>query len=240
MRRRSWLLVIVLLAVAGVTVHFVPIGNWIAGFIGWVRARGMSGAFVYGAAYVVGTVLWFPGTALTLGGGLLYGPVWGVLLVSPASVLGATLAFVVARYLFRDSVARKANSYLRFQAIDRAIGKHGFKVVLLMRLEPVFIPFAMLNYVLGVTQVRLRDYVLASWIGMLPATIAYVYAGSALSSVADILKGNVALQGWRTWLFWSGLAASLLLLWLLVRIAREALHRELGANPAAEFHSEVK
>lgn len=217
----------------GVAAWVLPLSNYVVEFVAWVHGLGAAGALVYGLVYAVGTVLLLPGTALTLGGGLLYGPVWGVVLVSPASVAGATVSFLLARYFLRGWAQQKFERYPRFAQADRAIGRHGFKMVLLMRLEPVFVPFAPLNYMLGATPVRLRDYVLASWIGMLPATIAYVYIGSALTSVTDLLRGRVPeSHGWSTYLFWSGLIVTILLVALVARIGRQALNRELDESAA--------
>jgi uncharacterized membrane protein YdjX (TVP38/TMEM64 family) len=210
----------------------LPLMEWAEIFLSWVRGFGAAGAGVYALVYVVGTVLLFPGTALTVGAGLLYGTIVGILIVSPASVAGATAAFLIARYFARGWVESKISKYPAFTAIDRAIQNNGFKVVLLMRLEPVFIPFALLNYGLGLTQVKLRDYVLASWIGMLPATILYVYLGTALHSVSDLMQGrlpNAGVAG--TILFWGGLVALALLILLLGRIARKALAQS-GSEPA--------
>jgi uncharacterized membrane protein YdjX (TVP38/TMEM64 family) len=169
-----------------------------------------------------------PGSALTPGAGLVYGTFIGVLIVSPASVLGATGSFLIARYFARDWVERRLRVYPKFSAIDRAVEKQGFKVVLLMRLQPV-LPFVLLNYALGLTRVRLRDYVVASWIGMLPATIVYVYIGSALKNVSDLFSGGMAKHSPAGLaLFWGGLAAGAVFLWLFTRMAKRALQEELN------------
>ncbi len=214
---------------------FLPLRQWVAVFLGWIHGFGPAGAVVYALVYVTGTVLLVPGTALTAGAGLIYGTVIGTLIVSPASVLGATLSFLIARHFARDWVESKLEKYPRFKGIDRAIEKNGFKTILLLRLQPVFIPFALLNYALGLTSVRLRDYVLASWLGMLPASILYVYLGSAVHSISDLVGGKLpASGGWGRALFWLGLIAAAVLVVLLGRIAREALHEELEPAPRPE------
>src|SRR5258708_5674486 len=150
----------------------LPFVRWAVDFIQWIKGFGPAGGLLYGLVYVVATVLFFPALPLTLGAGLVYGVVVGTLIVSPASVVGASLAFLVARYLARDWVTRRLKKYKQASAIDRAIEKKGFKVVLLLRLQPG-LPFNMLNYPLGLTAIRLRDNVIASWIVMLPATILH-------------------------------------------------------------------
>lgn len=205
----------------------LPLRAGAESFIAWIRSLGPSGAFLYGIVYAAGAVLMVPGSALTAGAGLVYGTLIGVLIVSPASVLGATGSFLIARYFARDWVERKLQKYPKFKAVDRAIGKQGFKVVFLMRLQPI-IPFVLLNYALGLTQVRLRDYVIASWIGMLPATIVYVYLGSALHSVADLFTGGMAKHSVAGLaMFWGGLAAGAILLFLLTHMAKKTLQQEL-------------
>lgn len=238
MSRRAYLRVVGLVflaAAAALAAAFLPLKDWVAVFLVWIRGFGGAGAVVYALVYVAGTVLLVPGTALTAGAGLLYGPVIGVLLVSPASVAGATLAFVIGRYFARGWVESKLAKYPRFSAIDRAVERRGFKVVLLLRLQPVFLPFAVLNYALGVTGVRLRDYVLASWLGMLPATILYVYLGSAVRNISDLAEGKFPETGvWGHLLFWGGLAATVGLVVVAGRIARSALQRELEPGRPAE------
>jgi uncharacterized membrane protein YdjX (TVP38/TMEM64 family) len=223
------------IAGAGLAVWLLPLRHWIGLFLAWVRSLGPAGAVVYALVYVAGTVLLIPGTALTAGAGLIYGPIIGTLIVSPASVLGATLAFLIGRHSARGWVEMKLSAYPKFAAIDRAVGGNGFKVVLLLRLDPVFIPFALLNYALALTKVRLRDYVLASWLGMLPASILYVYLGSAAHSIGDVLEGKLPGAGmWGHLLFWGGLGAVLLLVFLLGRIARKALHEQLESEATTQ------
>jgi uncharacterized membrane protein YdjX (TVP38/TMEM64 family) len=168
---------------------------------------------------------------LTLGAGFLYGALIGTLVVSPASVAGATLAFLIARYFARDWVTRRLKKYPQAAAIDRAIEKNGFKAVVLLRLQPV-LPFNILNYALGLTNIRLRHYVLASWIGMFPATVLYVYLGSIMNDISDLLRGrpNSGMAG--RLLLWGGLAAVVILVWWLDRLARKALREEMGADSA--------
>ena len=213
---------------------FFPINLWLHHFLEWVRGRGAVGMMVYGITYIVGTVLLVPGTLLTVGSGFLYGTIIGTLIVSPASVLGATIAFVLGRSFARNWVAKKVAKYPKFEIIDRAIAKNDFKIVLLMRLNPVFLPFAVLNYALGLSRVRLRDYILASWIGMLPATTLYVYLGSSVRNISDLLQGKLPAAGlWPQLLFWGGLVAAGSLVYILTRIARQALQAEMEPTPDA-------
>ncbi|WP_199310731.1 TVP38/TMEM64 family protein [Phormidium tenue] len=143
---------------------------------------GAIGAIAFIAIYNIATVLFIPASLLTLGGGAIYGLVWGSIYVFVAATLGATFAFLIGRYFARNWVSEKISKNVTFRAIDEAVVIDGFKIVLLTRLSPIF-PFNILNYVFGVTRVALKDYILGS-IGMVPATIMYVYLGSLIGDIA--------------------------------------------------------
>ena len=210
----------------------LPFLQWMVDFIHWAKGMGAAGGAIYAVFYIVGTALFFPGLPLTLGAGFLYGAIIGTLVVSPASVAGATLAFLIARYVARGWVTRRLKKYPQAAAIDRAIEKNGFKAVVLLRLQPV-LPFNILNYALGLTSIRLRNYMLASWIGMFPATVLYVYMGSVINDISDLLRGrpNSGIAG--RLLLWGGLAAIVVLVWWLGRIAKKALREEMGPDAAS-------
>ncbi len=206
---------------------FLPVDRWALELAEWVRGAGALGALVYSLVYVAATLLLLPGALLTAGAGFAYGPVLGTLLVSPVSVLAATLSFVLGRSIARRWVGRKLAQQARFASIDQAIGGSGFKIVLLLRLSPIF-PFNLLNYGLGLTRVRLRDYVVASWLGMLPGTFLYVYLGSLVTNASELLAGKPHAAGpWGQVLYWGGLLATAIVTVLIARIARRALHHAL-------------
>ncbi len=158
-------------------------------FYEWIDSLGGAGYGVYAASYVLATVLFLPGSLLTIGAGLLFGVVKGSILVSISSVTGAALAFLVARYLARERIENKFGKNLKFAAIDTAIGKEGWKIVLLLRLTPL-LPFNLSNYLYGLTSVAFWPYVLASWIGMMPGTILFVYIGSLGKTAAEAAAGG--------------------------------------------------
>jgi len=178
---------------------------------------------------VAACVFMLPGAILTLGAGAVFGVVNGLLLVSLSSTVGATAAFLVGRYLAREAVARRIEDNATFRSIDEAVASEGWKIVGLTRLSPVF-PFNLLNYAFGLTRVSLRDYVLASWIGMIPGTAMYVYLGSLAGSLAEL--GQAAGARSRTlaeWvLFVIGLFATMAVTLVITRIARRALKRRLN------------
>jgi uncharacterized membrane protein YdjX (TVP38/TMEM64 family) len=222
---------------------FLPVNHWALLLVEWIRDAGAVGVVVYALAYTLATLFLLPGAILTAGAGFAYGPVWGTLVVSPVSVLAATLAFVLGRTFARTWVSRRMEQYPRFAAINEAIGESGFKIVFLLRLSPIF-PFNLLNYALGPTRVRLRDYVIASALGMLPGTFLYVYLGSLVTNASELLSGRrPSLGAWGQVLYWGGLIATVLVTVLITRTARTALNRvlqrktEIGLPGASEAPS---
>jgi uncharacterized membrane protein YdjX (TVP38/TMEM64 family) len=194
----------------------------LASFLEWVQGIGPWGAVLFAAAYVPAAVLLVPGSLLTLGAGFVFGVVKGTVIVSLGSTAGAAAAFIVGRSLARDWVARRLAGRPTMAAIARAVEIEGFKIVLLTRLSPV-LPFNLLNYAFGLTAVPLREYVLASWIGMLPGTIMYVYLGSAANSLAALLSGDQPRTTGQQVLFALGLAATVAATIIVTRAARRAL-----------------
>jgi len=209
-----------------------PVADIVVRLVLWIRSAGALGFIVFAVAYIGATVALIPGSLLTLGAGFVYGPVVGTLLVSPVSVFAATVAFLLGRTVARGWITRRMSGAARFRAVDEAISREGLKLVLLLRLSPLF-PFTVLNYALGLTSIRPRDYVLASWVGMLPGTILYVYLGSLLGSAGELLSGEPAGGGVATGaLYWGGLAATAAVVWLVTRVARRALQRSLEEDAA--------
>src|SRR5262249_7130703 len=156
-----------------------------------IAGLGPWGPVIFVLLYIACTVLFLPGSILTLGAGFVFGVVKGSIIVSISATLGATAAFLVGRYLARDWVAKKIEGNAKFKAIDEAVAREGWKIVGLTRLSPVF-PFNLLNYAFGLTRVSLRDYFFASWIGMMPGTVMYVYFGSLAGDLAAVGTGQRA------------------------------------------------
>ena len=219
-RRVSWKWVAVIAAIVAlvVAVRLLPIGRWLGEFQEWVKGMGAAGMVLYGAVYIAAVVLFVPGIVLTLGAGFLFGLGRGIVLVSIASTIAAALAFLVARYFARATVERMAKKDPRFEAIDRAIGKEGWKVVALLRLSPL-VPFSLSNYLYGLTSVKFWPYVATSWAAMLPATVLYVYLGAAGRTIGQ--RGE--RSPWEWGLLAVGLAATAAVTVLLTRVARREL-----------------
>ena len=132
-------------------VRRLPLATLAGALEGWVRNLGVWGPAAFAVVYIIAVVALVPASMLTIAAGAIFGPVVGTIVVSMASTTGAALAFLVARYLARDAVARKARRDPRFEAVDRAIGEGGWRVVLLLRLSPA-VPFNLQNYLYGLTR----------------------------------------------------------------------------------------
>lgn len=215
-------IVAVLLAVLGALFIGMPFEKYLADFVRWVPEAGVWGGVVFGLIYAVAVVIFVPGTLLSLAAGFLFGLLWGSVIVSVAGVVGATLAFLIGRFLVHDWVASKLEEHPRFHALYRAIDKEGFKTILLARLVPIF-PFALVNYSFSVTRVPLWKYVLGSWLGTIPATIVYVYLGSFASNVALLFSGQAEESQLQDTLFIVGGIAAVLVTVLLTRQAKREL-----------------
>jgi uncharacterized membrane protein YdjX (TVP38/TMEM64 family) len=198
----------------------------------WIEGQGVTGVLIFMGAYMAATVLFIPGSILTLGAGFVFGVLEGVLYVSVASTLGATLAFLVGRYIARGWVSAKIADSPRFSSIDRAVAREGWKIVGLTRLSPVF-PFNLLNYGYGLTGVSLPSYFFASWVGMLPGTLMYVYLGSLAGSLATLgaREGRTTAE----WIFYGvGLVATVLVTLYVTKVARRALQQRIEVEPQEE------
>jgi len=226
------LVVLLVLVAALITATIVfDVNTYLRDVLEWVRDRGAAGVLIFAAVYITATVFFVPGSILTLGAGFIYGVVWGSIYVSVASTLGATAAFIVGRYFARDWIAAKVSGNKRFATIDDAVGDEGWKIVGLTRLSPVF-PFNLLNYAYGLTKVSLRDYFFASWIGMMPGTVMYVYIGSLAGDLATLGAGERARTTGEWALYGVGLLATVAVTVFVTRLARRALRRRINVEPA--------
>ncbi|MCA1563511.1 MAG: TVP38/TMEM64 family protein [Acidobacteria bacterium] len=226
MNTRRVLLVLVIVAMFAAAAYFLPIAGWTTSLAERARGTGALGVAIFVAAYVAATVAILPGSILTLAAGFAYGPGWGLAIASPASVAGATAAFLLGRTLLRDWAVRKTSDSARVRAIGQAVEREGFKLVLLLRLSPL-LPFNLLNYALSLSNVRVRTYVAASALGMLPGTALYVYLGSLAPTAAQLSAAAEGGGASRAALYVAGLAATIAVVVIVTRAARRALDAEL-------------
>jgi uncharacterized membrane protein YdjX (TVP38/TMEM64 family) len=207
-------------AILAVSISRMPLGQHLQAFAGTVRTSGAWGPIVLGAAHVLATLLFIPAWPLTLLAGFLFGAFRGTVTVSLASVISGSAALWLGRTFARKWVQRKLAS--RLQTIDAAVNRQGFKIVLLIRLSPIF-PSAFTNYAMSLTAIRFRDFLTASWIGMLPGIAVYVYLGSTARDLAEIASGSYLHGSKQNVLLLVGLLATLAVTTIVTRVARAAL-----------------
>ncbi|KAF3793050.1 TVP38/TMEM64 family membrane protein [Nymphaea thermarum] len=168
-------------------------------------------------AYIPLTVFAVPASILTLGGGYLFGLPIGFVADSVGATVGATAAFLLGKTIGRPLAISKLKDCQQFQAIDTAIQRSGFKIVLLLRLAPL-LPFNMLNYLLSMTPVSTGEYMMASWLGMMPITLALVYVGTTLKDLSDTAHD------------WNHISTILALMVCVTKVAKSSLEKALMEN----------
>ncbi len=227
----KWKLVIGVLLVIGLIIasRVFPVGDWLKSFNDWMAGLGTLGIVIFVAVYVLAAVLFLPGSVLTLGAGFAFGVAKGFVAVSVGATLGAAAAFLIARHFARDSVSRKFGANASFSAVDRAVGREGAKIVFLLRLSPIF-PFNVLNYLLGLTSVGFWPYAFASWAGMLPGTLLYVYLGYAGRAGLAAASGETDGSTLKYVYLGAGLLATLAVTIHVTRLARRALKQANGSS----------
>jgi uncharacterized membrane protein YdjX (TVP38/TMEM64 family) len=174
---------ILILAALIVAFRVLPVASWLRDFQTYVRGLGAIGYVVYVVVYAICVVAFVPASILTLGAGAIFGFAGGVIVVVIGATLGATLSFLLARTVMRKRVESMTAKNAKFRALDRAIARDGTKIVFLVRLAVVF-PFTWLNYAFGLTAIPLWSYVAATFIGIIPATVAFVFVSSAATTAA--------------------------------------------------------
>ncbi|KAK4524763.1 hypothetical protein GAYE_SCF05G2666 [Galdieria yellowstonensis] len=197
--------------------------------IDWIESFGPLASEVYGFIYFLLEVLCLPAFPLTVAAGYLFGFWKGLVTVSLAGTCASGVSFLLSRYTLRSFVEKVSKKYQRFQTIDRAISRQGFKIVLLLRLSPI-LPFAISNYLYGLTSIPFGPYILASWLGMLPGTSLYVYGGYVGRSVtlSSMENGMFLHSDWfqQPLLIGTGIVVSLGVVSQLSKVAIQVLNKE--------------
>jgi uncharacterized membrane protein YdjX (TVP38/TMEM64 family) len=195
--------------------NFLPLENWIQGFTRWIESLGTWGVVAFCFIYMIATLLLAPGSLMSIAAGLVFG-LWGIPLVLISATTGAGVAFLLARYVAQERVTNALEARPKFKAIRNAIDEEGWKVVGLIRLSPQ-VPFAVTNYVFGVTNVGFWPFVLTTAVAVAPATFIYVNLG-AMGHAVSTGGGQVR------WIMLAiGLAAGIVAGVLVTRKTREKL-----------------
>jgi len=215
-----FLLVAGLLVAIAIGWFALPARQWVEAFDAWIGALGPWGVVLFALAYVVAVVLLAPAEFLSIAAGFLFGTS-GFPIVIVAATVGAALAFLVSRYAVRTRLRRLLQDKPRYSAIDRAVAEEGWKIVALLRLNPL-VPFNLQNYFFGATEVGFLPYMVATFFGIMPGAAFYVYLGTLGREAGS---GGAGAARWI--LLGSGLALTALVLFLIIRRANARL-TELG------------
>jgi uncharacterized membrane protein YdjX (TVP38/TMEM64 family) len=204
--------------------------EWMTGTLDWIGQSGWVGWLLFIVVYTLTCVFFLPGSVLTVGAGAIYGFWGGTLLVSISNLVGAVVNFLTARYLLRGWMQRKFADSKKFHALDHAIATDGGRIVLLSRVSPV-VPHSVVSYACGLTKLSLAKFSLASWLGFIPISAAYSYAGAFLGKFARLKAGLPhGEESWQTWAFYGvGLAVTLVVTIWATRIAARALRPHVQA-----------
>jgi uncharacterized membrane protein YdjX (TVP38/TMEM64 family) len=218
---------ILLVAAVIASRFFLPLEGYYQAYLHWVRGWGAWGAVCLALSYIPCCLLFLPSSLLTLGAGFSYGLVGGTLMSSLGLMLGSTAPFLVSRTVGRGWIERRIRRDPKLAAIDRMVGSQGFKIMLLIRLSPVFL-FDLTSYALGLTEVRWGHYVLATWLGKLPESLLLVYIGAAAKNLA---AGKVRVGAVEPILTALGLVAAIAAVIFVTHLARRALREATGEGP---------
>ncbi len=236
-------LVVTLAIGAVVALAVLPVREWLLELVTWIRANGALGIAAFCGIYLVFAVFMLPGMILSISAGFAFGPIWGPLLGTTIATAAAVVPFVLGRFVAREWVAKRAAGYPKLAAIDAAVGEHGFKVVFLLRMS--LAPYNLMNYAMGLTRVRLVDFVLGSVTGLLPAISVLAYLGSLITDAAHLGSATQGAPAQLRVLYYVGFAAAFVGVVLLTRLARRALgavlraptDRDTGAAPRSVTES---
>jgi uncharacterized membrane protein YdjX (TVP38/TMEM64 family) len=227
-------LVVVLVALATLT-RLVPVGDQVGPVLAWVQGLGLLGLVLLTLAYTPAALLLVPTWMLTVALGYFYGLIQGFLAATLGATVAAAVVFLFGRTLGRGWIEARFGHHPRFRALDRAVGRDGFKIVLLTRLSPL-LPYILLNYAFSLTRVSLRTFVLATVVGMMPVTLMWVELGTTLHGLSALLDGQARDQEsdpWHYALLILGLVATAGLVVHVARLTRRALAEALTENASA-------
>ena len=219
-KKKNWMWIagtLAAIAIVGAAFSFLPLQDWADALESRISRLGRAGYLLFFVAFVVVTLLPLPGWMFVVAAGAMFGMAWGFALVWTGTIAGATLAFLLTRHLFRDSLKKRLARKPAFAAVDKALRKEGWHVVALLRLTPV--PFQ--NYLLGLTKVKLRNFALGTAIGKIPSDLVYL----GLGATGRAVLGLPAAYKWG--LIAVGIIAGVIALRLIARAAG----RRLGFAP---------
>lgn len=214
---------LLLVAVSFVVVgHYFPLVDWISAIQQKVMRLGAWSAIWYPLLYACCNVLLLPGGLLSIGGGFFFGLWWGFLIILVGNVAGAAISFYISRWIGRNWLKRKLLKNPTLEALEPAVEREGWKIILLSQLHPLF-PTSLLNYLYGLTAMRFRTCMLWVAIGQAPGLFLYAYIGTLGQLGLNLVRGKSHPRLFEYWVWGGGLVLSAVILILLGRISLRLL-----------------
>jgi uncharacterized membrane protein YdjX (TVP38/TMEM64 family) len=214
-------LVLVGAAAIAAAIMWLPVGDWIREAVTWVRGTGVLGVVVFSLVFIALAVTMLPTTEMYLAAGMLYGTLWGALLMNSLGVVVELCTLVIVRSGLRGRIEPIIQRRPMLKALDRAINRRSLPILFLLRLSPL-LPFGVLNYALAMTKVPLWKRLVANFFGMLPCTLMITYIGSFLSSVTQLSDAQPPPE-WKAIALWGGVATTVAATALAARATKRAL-----------------
>lgn len=160
----------------------------------WIEGFGILGPLIYILLYIASTLFFLPGTPITVLGGIVFGPVKGLIYTVIGAGIGLSLAFLTARYALRNMLEEKFKDSVVFRKIDEGVQKEGWRILITTRLIPIF-PFNAQNYIYGLTNINFILYSILSTIFIIPGTAAFVFSAGAIASGEGFSSRNLIFLG---------------------------------------------
>lgn len=207
--------------------------EWMSRAMEQIADLGWMGWIWFIVLYVLTCVFFLPGSVLTIGAGAVYGWIGGTLLVTIASTVGAIVNFVTSRYLARNWMEKRLGTSPKLAALEGAIGRGGGRLILLSRVSPV-VPHSLVSYAAGLTRISFMEFTVSSFLGFLPLSLAYAYAGAVLGKLARAHAGLVPhdITSWTLTIL--GFVATIAVVVLSIRASAKAMRQAQEANAAEE------
>jgi uncharacterized membrane protein YdjX (TVP38/TMEM64 family) len=215
--------------------RFFPIADWVAQVQQKVMHLGAWSAVCYPLLYACCNVLLLPGGVLSIGGGFFFGLWWGFLIVLIGNVTGAAISFVISRWIGRRWLRRKLSRNPTLGALEPAVEREGWKIILLSQLHPLF-PTSLLNYLYGLTTIRFRTCILWVAIGQAPGLFLYAYIGTLGQLGLNLMRGKSHPRMVEYWIWGGGLVVSVVVLILLGRVSLRLLQEVERGTSSRRIH----
>lgn len=184
--------------------------------VAMIKGMGLPGVFLFTTIFILGTLVFLPLTLLTFAGGVLYGMAGGFAVGLAASTAGACLAFLISRYVCREWIQHKISQEGKFQAFSEKVKENDWKITLLSRFN-LFLPYTGMNYAFGLTEISFFRYASASFVGLIPSTLLYVYLGTISGSIVAYFQGRKTFTPLETgMLIFAGAASVALVVYVFI------------------------